>query len=38
VKQKEPFLGIGDTEMFNRVQDYRSNIDDLRVTPGSSGK
>jgi len=38
LKQEEPFLGIGDTEMFNLVQDYREKIEPLKFSPESDQK
>ncbi len=37
-KEKEPVIGIGDTELFNVVQDYRDQIGAEQFAPGSSTK
>jgi chromosome segregation ATPase len=38
LKQEEPFLGFGDTQMFNLVQEYRGSIDAQRALPDANAK
>jgi chromosome segregation ATPase len=38
LKQREPFLGFQDVEMFNIVQDYRDKADAERYSPPSTGE
>ena len=38
MRQQEPLLGFKDVEIFNEVQDYRGQVDALKVDPATASK